>query len=166
MLCRLTKRSRMRAAFALMAMYALCVVGSPLAVAFAGAMEALPCFTGEHHAGVVEASHADLHFGSGGHADHSGNHARSSGDRAHHDGMAHHPTGHSAPPNHGDDSQHKQRMGACCGVLCFTAVTNELSAPVRGPPHRSVIVEVLQINLSGRAPDRIDRPPSTTFMTS
>jgi hypothetical protein len=56
MLCRLTKRLRIRAAFALIALYAFCVVGSPLAVAFAGTMAGLPCFTGEHHGLAVQPS--------------------------------------------------------------------------------------------------------------
>ena len=159
MLCRLTKRSRIRSALALIAAYALCVLGSPLAVAFAGNISELPCFTGEHHGAAAEPANAQVHLASGDHAHHSGGHA-------HHEGMVHQPMDHSAPQPHGDGGQHKQRMGACCGVLCFTAMTNELAAPAGQPPQCSVIVEVLQANLSGRAPERIDRPPSTPCMTS
>jgi hypothetical protein len=159
MLCRLTKRLRIRAALALIALYGLCVLGSPLAVALAGTMAELPCFTGEHHGTAAEPASAMAHLPSGDHAHHSGGHA-------HHEGMVHQPVDHSAPPPHGDSGQHKQRIGACCGVLCFTAMATEFAAPLREIPQRSVVVEVLQANLSGRAPERIDRPPSTPFMTS
>src|SRR5262245_65209027 len=97
MLCRLTKRPRRRAAYALIALYAFCVVGSPLAVAFAGTIAALPCFTGEHHGAAMQP--AELAFVSGGHEHHSGDHA--------HEGVVHHPADHSAPPPNHHDGQHK-----------------------------------------------------------
>jgi hypothetical protein len=159
MLSRLTKRLRIRAALALIALYSLCVLGSPLALAFAANRAGLPCFTGEHHGAAAEPAYPQVHLANGDHAHHSGGHA-------HREGMVHQPLGHSAPAPHGDDSPHKQRIGACCGVLCFTAMTTEFAALVREIPQRSVVVEVLQANLSGRAPGRIDRPPSTPFMTS
>jgi len=157
MLCRLTKRLRIRAALVLIALYSLCVLGSPLAVAFAGNMAGLPCFTGGHHGATAEPAYSQAHLASGDHAHHSG---------GHHEGMVHQSLDHSGPPPHGDDGPHKQRIGACCGVLCFTAMTADLAAPVGDIPQRSVVVEVLQANLSGRASERIDRPPSTPFMTS
>jgi hypothetical protein len=159
MLCLLTKRLRIRAALALIALYGLCVLGSPLAVAFAGTMAELPCFTGEHHGAAAEPVHAEPHLASRDHAHHPSGHG-------HHEGMVHQPLDHSGPPPHGDDGPHKQRIGACCGVLCFTAMTADLVAPVGDIPQRSVVVEVLQANLSGRAPERLDRPPSTPCMTS
>jgi hypothetical protein len=157
MLGHLTKRLRIRAALTLITLYSLCVLGSPLAVAFAGNMAELPCFTGEHHGAVAEEVDASVPLASSEHTYHSGVHV-------HDQAMVHQAIDHSPPQHHGD-GQHKQRMSACCGVLCFTAVTHELAAPTGELPKRSVIVEALPVNLSGRAPERIDRPPSTPCMT-
>ena len=56
----------------------------------------------------------------------------------HHEGMVQHHGDHSAPVQSGDGT-HKQRIGACCGLLCFTAVTSDLGIVIGEPVHRSVI---------------------------
>lgn len=153
MLLRLTRRSRIRAGMALLALYALCVIGSPLSMAFAGAKGALPCFTDEHP--TIAAVDTDL----------TSRHAHHSASHHHQQANLHDVMDHSAPPAHGDHGDHK-RIGACCAVLCFAAVTNELAVPFGEPPHSSLVGEVLQAGLSGRTPERLDRPPSIPFMTS
>lgn len=142
MLYRWTKKLRIHAALALAVIYAICVIGSPMALAFAGSTAALPCLTGDHHGVTLVHAHEEriprmVHQ----HGEHSG-------------------------PVQSDDSKHKQRIGACCGLLCFTAVTSDLDIVIGEPFHRSVIPPSLEAGLSGRGPDRIDRPPSTPFMTS
>ena len=128
MLCRLTKRSRIRAAFALIALYALLRAWLSIGGGICRQHGRATLFHGgASRSGGCSRAYAELHLASGDHVHHSVDHA-------HHDGMVHQPMDHSAPQPHGDGSQHKQRTGACCGVLCFTAMTNELAAPVGEAP--------------------------------
>ena len=124
MLYRWTKKSRIHAALALAVIYAFCVIGSPMALAFAGSTAALPCLTGDHHGVTPVHAHEDTHPSANVHV--------------HHEGMVQHHGDHSAPVQSGDGT-HKQRIGACCGLLCFTAVTSDLGIVIGEPVHRSVI---------------------------
>jgi hypothetical protein len=149
MLIWLTKTLRFHAAIALTAVYAACVIAPALALAFADSAAAAPCLTGDHH-GVTQV--------------HTQSDAHSHGVHVHGDGMA---QKHSEPgvPVESSDSKQKSRVGACCGLLCFTAVTVDLGGVIGQPVHASATIPELDAALSGRGPDRIDRPPSTTLMS-
>jgi len=149
MLIWLTRRFRTRAAIALAAAYCFCVMFPPVSLAFADGAVAAHCLTDDHHS----AAHA---HGTAG--DHGMTHV-------HADGIAHQ---HSHDPGaaKGDESGQAKPMGSCCGLFCFVAVTAELDAVGRAPIHASAILPPCTEALAGQGPGRIDRPPSTTSMST
>lgn len=148
MLTRLTERLRVRAAIALAATYLFCVMFPPVAFAFGDGALAAHCLTSEHH-GATHVRGKD------------NDHART---HVHGDGNVHKHADETGSANR-SDSKPAKYVGSCCGLFCFAAVTAESHAVGRQPVHASAAVPVWAENLVGQRPGRIDRPPSTTFMS-
>ena len=143
MLIRLTKGLRIRAGIVLATLYALCVIGPSLALAFTDGAAAAHCLTDDHHGVTRLHSHATApaHV-------HSHMHA---------DGTAHQYADHGipakdAPSTHGGS-------GTCCGLFCFAAVTGDFPVVVDGAVLDARVMAWLDDGLAGREPERINRPP-------
>jgi len=140
----LTKRFRCRAAIALTAAYALCVLAPPMALAFADGAVAAHCLI-DHHDSV-----AHVHAQRGVH-EHGLVHT-------HEDGKVHKHSNDSVPAK-GDGSKQPNHAGSCCGLFCFAAMTSDGHVVIGQPVHASTLFLVLDEHLVGRDPDRINRPP-------
>ena len=143
---------RFHAAIALAILYAICVVSPTLALAI-GKAGALPCLAGDHHGLTLVHSEDAVHHHGSPSTSHGGGHA-------HHDGKA---RKHEQPAPLRRDG--KQADGACCAVLCITALTADLGVEIGHPIQVSMIAPPVEPVLAGRDPARIDRPPSTNCMT-
>ena len=128
------KAFRVKAAIVLAAVYALCIVAPSAAFAFSANPSVAHCLT-EGHVGVHD--HGNVHV--------------------HADGTAHqHEHDGTAPPS-GDDE--KSRVASCCSLFSVVAIPGEpgLSPGLYGPG--SIVLPILADALSGRGPERINRPP-------
>ena len=71
--------------------------------------------------------------------------------------------------HHDDDPQHSPKtkhIGSCCGLFCSLAVATNLQSVGRQDNFASEVIRACEGTLAGRGPSRIDRPPSTTSMSS
>jgi hypothetical protein len=131
-------------------LYAVCILAPHVALALSGASG--HCLTGDRQAAHVHTpadSHADETAATHENAGHG------NADHAHPDGAFHVHAGQDSPAAPDIDSH----TGMCCGLFCVTglAVT---SAPLLSAPMRAEhIAPGLDRGLTGRAPDRINRPP-------
>jgi hypothetical protein len=149
-LSRLTRRLRFRAATALVALYAVCILAPHAAMA----LSALPghCLTDATAHVHATGAPAHTHAGNAGH---------------HHDGHHHAIPAHDAqaPHDHADaGTPHKhdgkgQSSTNCCGVFCVSAMGCEPQAVSAPAPVVSVSLPALDAALAGRGPGRINRPP-------
>ena len=141
MLAAATKTFRMKAAVVLAALYALCILAPSAAFALSDNPAVARCLT-EDHVGVhVQVSTHD----DGGKA------------HVHADGAAHeHPDGAAPPPSANDG---KAAVAACCGLFSVVAIPGEPDLGLGLYSPASVVVPALAEALSGRGPDRINRPP-------
>jgi len=130
---------RWRAALALIAIFAFCILVPSVALALTNA--AAHCFTETHSVAHVHQVAAKTHV--------------------HADGVSHtHHADENAPskPADADDNTHG---GNCCGLFCLTALTHEASNALVAPTAVIRTLPVLADSLSGRDPGRINRPPIT-----
>lgn len=133
MLTRLTRKLRFRAAVIAAAVYALCVVAPPLALALIDdGTIAAHCLT------AVDHSEATAHV---------------PGDDAIHQ----HPDDNA--PTAGGGKAHTSHTRSCCGLFGFAAVSDDASHAVVQLILASYLVPTLQAGLFGQSPDRINRPP-------
>src|SRR5256885_664595 len=130
-----TRAMRTRGAWTMVAMYAFCVLWSPLAMAFGGNLDALPCITGEHHELMPLLAQGDPFIPAHEHLHHDG--------MVHHEGMVHHPADQPTPAQ-GSNPQHGQHMGACCALFCFTAIANQFDFALGETFLRSRIAPALE----------------------
>jgi len=81
----------------------------------------------------------------------------SPGVHVHADGSAHHHDHDGAAPPPGDDE--KSRVASCCSLFSVVALLGEpgLSLGLYNPA--SIVLPALADALSGRGPERINRPP-------
>jgi hypothetical protein len=137
-----TRTFRNRAAIVLAALYALAILVPSAAFAFSDNPAVALCLT-EDHVGVhVQVSKQDP--GGKGHV--------------HADGAVHeHHDDGTAPPPAGDDG--KAVVAACCGLFSVVAISDGLGLSLEPYSPASVVVPALTEALSGRGPDRINRPP-------
>jgi hypothetical protein len=142
----LTKRLRVRAAIALAALYAACVMAPPLALAFADGAAAAHCLTDDHHAATHRHSTPDAH-------QHGGVHR-------HADGAVHKHADDAGTSMNGGEDEPTSTTGSCCGLFCFAATTGDLPE-IGQPVHASSVLPALDEHLAGRGPERINRPPIT-----
>ena len=134
MLSVLTKAFRVKAAVVLAALYMLCILAPAAAFAFSASPGVAHCLT-EGHVGMHD--HGNVHV--------------------HADATAHHHDHDSAAPPSGDDE--KSRVASCCSLFSVVAISGEpgLSLGLDNPG--SIVLPVLADALSGRGPERINRPP-------
>jgi hypothetical protein len=134
MLSVLTKPFRAKAAIVLAALYVLCILAPSAAFAFSASSGIAHCLT-EGHVGVHDHGKAHVHA----------------------DGTAHHHDHDGAAPPSGDDE--KSRVASCCSLFSVVAIPGEpgLSLGLYNPA--SIVLPVLADALSGRGPERINRPP-------
>ena len=135
MLSVLTKPFRAKVAIVLAALYGLCILAPSAAFAFSANPGVAHCLT-EGHVGVH---------------DHGGK------AHVHADGTAHQHDNDAAAPPSGDNE--KSRVPTCCSLFSVVAISDEpgLSLGLYGPT--SIVVPILADALSGRGPERINRPP-------
>jgi len=141
MLTLLTRRLRFRAAFALAALYAFCVLAPHAALAFGGALG--HCLTD-----------LSAHL-----------HKRPAVTHLHADGSVHTHAKHAAHKQADDTAKHAPQKSDhkspanCCGLFCLSAMAED--APVKlGPDYvGAALIADIPETLSGCAPGRINRPP-------
>jgi hypothetical protein len=135
---------RWKAALTLAALYALCVLMAPVAFAFSGAPAHCLTDAGPAHVHQRMAEPAEVHAHGAGH---------SHGSTA----AAHEHLGESAPDDHAHGDG--KAGGNCCGLFCITGLAQErpdfLTTPVVNAQSVSTLADVL----TGRGPDRINKPP-------
>ena len=134
MLSIFAKTFRVKAAIVLAAVYTLCILAPAAAFAFSANPSVAHCLT-EGHVGLHD--HGNVHV--------------------HADGTAHHHDHDGAAPPSGDDE--KSRVASCCSLFSVVALADEpgLSLALYSPA--SIVLPVLADVLSGRGPERINRPP-------
>jgi hypothetical protein len=136
MLSALTKTFRAKAATALAVLYALCILAPSVAFAFSDNPAVAHCLT-EGHVGPH---------------DHGGKvhvHADGTAHEHHDDGAASQPAG--------DDG--KTSVATCCGLFSVVAIPDESDVNLGLYSPASVVIPVPAEALSGRGPERINRPP-------
>ena len=135
MLSAFAKAIRVKGAIVLAALYTLCILAPSAAFAFSASPGVAHCLT-EGHVGIH---------------DHGGK------VHVHADGTAHHHDHDGAAPPSGDGE--KSRVASCCSLFSVVALPGEsgLSLGLYSPG--STVLPVLADALSGRGPERINRPP-------
>jgi hypothetical protein len=142
MLSVLTKTFRAKAATALAALYVLCILAPAVAFALSDDPAVAHCLT-EGHVGVHD---------HGAKPEHGGKlhvHADGTPHQHHDDGAAPQPSGNDG----------KAALATCCGLFSVVAIPGEPLPNFGFHSLASVVLPVLTDGLSGRGPDRINRPP-------
>jgi hypothetical protein len=151
MLVRVTRTVRRRAATIIAALYALCVLMPAAALALGSADGPVHCFT-EQQLGL----HVHQPVAAHGHsAAHGRVHQMQAGEHVH-AGHAPHRHDQSHPPGISDRSDHP---ATCCGLFGVTAMAVDPQLDLGAPSRQSAILPVSFEELTGRGPDRINRPP-------
>jgi hypothetical protein len=147
MLTWLTRRWRIRAVTLIAALYAVCVIAPPVALAFTSGAVAAHCLTADHLAGVhVDAAAAKHDYATHDHAKHQ-----------HADGASFEHSDASGLPV--DTEKQAEHPGSCCGLFCFAAVTSEPFPAIGRPVVAAQVVPITDEGLTSRGPDRLIRPP-------
>src|SRR5262249_59776373 len=126
------------------ALYASCVIAPTAAMAFDNGDHAAHCFSDEQ-LGLARA-----HRTAAGHA-HAEGHDKAD---VHADGATHQHDG-THPPKSGNGND----PAACCGLFGLTAMAVDPQLDLGVPSRHSSILPVSLDKLTGRGPDRINRPP-------
>jgi len=145
MLSRLTRTFRFRAALALAALYALCILAPHAALALGNG--AGHCLTEIPLAAHVHAAAAAPHTHAGGAHHH----------HHHHDVGAAHDHAGGVPQDH--SGQDRKSSENCCGLFCASAIVLETDIVLTAPPAVSPVLASRQEARAGRGPDRLIRPP-------
>ena len=149
-----TKSFRVKAAIALAALYALCVLAPSAAFAFSNSPSIAHCLIEGHdtiavHGHTTPAAHD---HGTAAVHDHGGK------VHVHADGTAHqHHDDGSAPKSRSDGG--KANIATCCGLFSVVAIAYEPGLILGLSGHASILSPPLREALSGRGPERINRPP-------
>jgi hypothetical protein len=142
-----TRSFRIRAAIALAALYALCILAPSAAFALSGNASAAHCLIEDHATADVHAAmaHGQMH--------HDGMHM-------HADGTSHaHAKASQTEPTKPNAPAHKSSSGDCCGLLSVSALPAaafEVQAPALPA---MIIVATNREAVTGKSPDRLYRPP-------
>ena len=146
MLSALTKAFRVKAAVALAALYVLCALAPAAAFAFSPNPAVAHCLI-EGHIGVHD-QRGEVHV-----------HANGTTHQHRDDGTAHHQDRHDgAAPQHSSDGE-KAPVATCCGLFSIVAIADTLGSNVELYSTASMVAPVPGEALSGRGPERINRPP-------
>ena len=138
----LTKTFRVKAAIVVAALYALCVLAPAVAFALSDNPAVAHCLT-EGHVGVH---------------DHGSSHEHGGKLHVHADGTAHqHHDDGAAPQAPADEG--KGPIASCCGLFSVVAIPGEPVPSFGSDSLASVVLSVFGEALSGRGPERINRPP-------
>jgi hypothetical protein len=138
----LTKTLRVKAAIVLAALYALCILAPAVAFALSDNPAVAHCLT-EGHVGVH---------------DHGGKHEHGGKLHVHADGTTHqHHDDGAAPQAPADDS--KGPIASCCGLFSVVAIPGEPVPSLGFDSLASVVLPIFGEALTGRAPERMNRPP-------
>jgi hypothetical protein len=160
MLSAVAKTVRIRAAITLAALYALCILAPAAAFAFSNNPAVAHCLT-EGHVGIHDHSGKHDHGGKAHvHADGTAHQHHADGTTLHHhaDGTAHqHHDDGAAPQAAGDDG--KAPIATCCGLFSVVAISGEPVPSLGFYSLASVVLPPPGEALSGRGPERINRPP-------
>jgi hypothetical protein len=141
-----TRRFRVKAAIALVALYAVCILAPSAAFALSSNPSLAHCLTEDHVAPVVH-DHGTAHA-----------HEHAGMTHQHADGSTHQHHHHGAPQKHsGGDG--KTPVPSCCGLFSVVAIADEPGVVLGSSGHASRLVPALRDTLNGRGPDRINRPP-------
>jgi hypothetical protein len=139
---RLGKRLRCRAALALAALYAFCILFPGVALALGGGAAA-HCLTeaapAHVHKAVAEITHE---HGDGATHSHATEHRHADAGAPHHEGGA-----QQEPP------------GTCCGLFCISAIAHEPLGVAASTAIGMRTIPSPDFALAGRGPFRINRPP-------
>jgi hypothetical protein len=135
MLSVLTKTFRAKAAIVVAALYILCILAPSAAFALSANPTVAHCLT-EGHVGVHDHG-AKVHV------------------RA--DGSTHQHDDNGAAPPSGDDE--KSRVATCCNLFSVVAISGEPALNLGLYSPASIVSPILADALSGRGPERINRPP-------
>jgi hypothetical protein len=135
---------RWKAALSLAWLYAVCILLPPAAFALSAAAH---CLTDTHAAAHVHQAAAKI----------------PSSTHVHPDGVVH-AHGEQGSHQHADGAPHKhdaddKSHGNCCGLFCVTAIAHAAPALLAAPGAAGPALPALEEALSGRGPDRINRPP-------
>jgi hypothetical protein len=141
MLSAVTNTFRVKAAIVLAVLYALCILAPAVAFAFSDNPAVAHCLT-EGHVGVHD--HGSKHDGSKLHVHANGI------THQHHDDAA-------EPQPAGDDG--KGAIASCCGLFSVVAIPGEPIPSFGFYSLASVVLPIFGKALSGRDPERINRPP-------
>lgn len=142
MLTRLTTRLRFRAAAILAALYAICVIAPPLALAFADEAAASHCLT-DDHGGAASVRVAADGLVDGTHFVGSDEIYRNAADTR---------------SQSGHDSK-QEDVSKCCGLFCAAEMMNYFEPIGKLASLASAVGSVRVEFLAGRMPDPITRPP-------
>ena len=135
---------RSRAAVALAALYAICVLVPSAAIAVGSSGH---CLTDDRPAAHVHKAKADVT-------------AHTHGDgTVHHGGQpAAHDQDESAPQKHSTTGG-KDESGNCCGLFCISAIGTERGPRLLAPLSFAADLPALADALTGRDPGLLHRPP-------
>jgi hypothetical protein len=155
MLLRLTRSLRIKAAIAVAALYAFCILLPAAAFGLADGRMAPPCLLDDlaavaalHHATPAHVPAGHYHNGTS--HDHAG-----AATHHHHGGWP-----RAAAPDPQTDPDHgKNRPGECCGLFPLVGLAGGLRAALAPLRPTSSVIPALTDPLIGREPDRIIRPP-------
>lgn len=135
------KRTRLRGALAMAALYAVCVLAPHAALAFGGGEHAAHCLTGSDK-GVAEHVHAD-----------GTSHMQS-------DGTAHAQHESNAAKQDTHDNGKLHSASSCCGLFSMTALDNAVDTSLAVLPQAAAHYLILTATLWGGRPDCLYRPPN------
>jgi hypothetical protein len=142
-----TRKFRVKAAIALVALYALCILAPTAAFALSSNPAMAHCLIEDHVAPVVHDHGGTAHM-----------HEHGGTTHVHADGVAHQHHHDGAPQKHsGGDG--KTPVPSCCGLFSVVAIADEPGVVLGSAGHASRLTPALRDALSGRGPDRINRPP-------
>jgi hypothetical protein len=142
----LRQRFRVRAAFVVAALYALCVLAPHAAVALGSVAH---CLTDDQSAAHVHKAKADVTA------------------HTHADGTAHHHGGKPAVQDDADATDRhehskageKSGNGNCCGLFCISAIAGDRGPMLLVPLSFAADLPALADALTGHDPGRLNRPP-------
>jgi len=160
MLSALTKCFRVKAAVAMAALYAVCILAPSAAFAFSNNPSIAHCLIEGHSTTAVHDHGSTAH-------DHATPAAHDHGATAAHDhGRVHVHADGTAHRHHDDGPTQKQAndsgktdVANCCGLFSIVAVAGEPDLILGLSGHASILLPPLREALSGRGPERINRPP-------
>lgn len=147
MLVWLGNRLRCRAALALAALYAFCIL-FPVAAFALGGTAAAHCLT--------ETAPAHVHKAA---AKAETTHVHGDGSVHSHATPAQHRHADAGAAHHDEDGAKQDHAGTCCGLFCVSAIAHEPPAVAASAVIGMRTVASPDFALAGRGPFRINRPP-------